>query len=115
MLRSTRVPLYLFKRDISDYFASVNHDILLAQLAQHIEPHDYLFKLISERIRFDYQDESGNHTAEIGIPFGCASACILANLYLTPLDRVIDGIPGVRYFRYADDRAPRRRGEENVM
>jgi hypothetical protein len=27
----------------------------------------------------------------------------LANLYLTPLDQVIDGIPEVRYFRYADD------------
>jgi hypothetical protein len=91
------------KRDISDYFASVNHDILLSQLSAHIDPNDYLFELFSERIRFEYQDESGNHRAEIGIPFGCASACILANIYLTGLDRAIASIPEVHYFRYADD------------
>ena len=103
LLRTARGPLYLVKRDISDYFASVNHDILLSQLSAHIDPNDYLFELFSERIRFEYQDESGNHRAEIGIPFGCASACILANIYLTGLDRAIASIPEVHYFRYADD------------
>jgi hypothetical protein len=103
LLRSCHGPLYLVKRDISDYFASVNHDVLLTQLAAHIDPNDYLFELFSERIRFEYQDESGNHRAEIGIPFGCASACILANIYLTGLDRVIESIPEVHYCRYADD------------
>ena len=103
VLRSARTPLYLVKRDIADYFASVNHEILLSQLVLHIDPNDYLFELLSERIRFEYQDESGNHTAKIGIPFGCATACVLANLYLTGLDRAIESIPDVQYFRYADD------------
>ena len=103
LLRSSHAPLYLVKRDISDYFASVNHQILLTQLAAHIDPDDYLFGLLKERIRFEYQDESGDHRAEIGIPFGCASACVLANVYLTGLDRAIESIPDVHYFRYADD------------
>jgi retron-type reverse transcriptase len=103
VLRSVRAPVFIVKRDISDYFASVNHKILCEKLAQHIAPNDYLFKLVSERVRFEYQDESGAHRAQIGIPFGCASACVFANMYLTGLDREIESVSDVHYFRYADD------------
>jgi retron-type reverse transcriptase len=103
VIRSTKKPLYVIKRDISDYFASVNHEILLRQLRFHIDPEDYLFRLVDERVRFQYQDEWGSHRADIGIPFGCASACVLANIYLTGLDRAMENIPDIRYFRYADD------------
>ena len=103
VLRSANTPVFVVKRDISDYFASVNHDILFQQLENLVAPDDYLFDLISERIRFEYQDESGSHRAAVGIPFGCASACVLANLHLTELDREIESIAGVQYFRYADD------------
>ena len=103
VLRASHSPVYVVKRDVADYFASVNHEILLHKLATHIHPNDYLFELVSERVRFDYQDESGTHRAAIGIPFGCASACVFANLYLTELDYDMDSIPSVHYFRYADD------------
>ena len=103
VLRSARPSVYLVKRDISDYFASVDHEILLRQLENHIAPDDYLFEIICERIRFDYQDEAGQHRAAMGIPFGCASACVFANVYLTDLDRKIESLPDVHYFRYADD------------
>ncbi len=102
-LRSANGPVYVVKRDISGYFASVNHKILLEQLASHVDPDDYLFRLVSERVRFEYQDESGSHRAEIGVPFGCASACVFANVYLTEFDRSIETVKDVRYFRYADD------------
>ena len=103
VIRSAKLPLYVVKRDISDYFASVDHEILLQQLAAHIDANDYLFELVRARVRFDYQDEGGAHRASIGIPFGCASACVFANIYLTELDRAIEAIAGVHYFRYADD------------
>jgi retron-type reverse transcriptase len=103
LLRSSREPLYLVKRDISDYFASINHEILLRQLSQHVDPDDYLFQLLQQRVRFVYQNETGTHQAAAGIPFGCASACVFANIYLTALDRAVAEIPGVHYFRYADD------------
>jgi retron-type reverse transcriptase len=103
LLRSAKSRVYVVKRDISDYFASVNHEILLQQLEKLVAPDDYLFELIFERIRFDYQDESGSHRATIGIPFGCASACVFANIHLTELDGEIESIPDVSYFRYADD------------
>ena len=103
VLRSAKSPVYVVKRDISDYFASIDHDLLLQQFRELVAPDDYLFELIAERIHFRYQDESGAHQATLGTPFGCASACLFANVHLTALDREIEGIPGVHYFRYADD------------
>lgn len=115
ILRHARRPIYVVKRDIRDYFASVDHEILLAQLASHVDPKDYLFDLFSERIQFEFQDESGTHQAHIGIPFGCASACVLANLYLTGLDRAMESIPDVHYFRYADDFLVLSTSQESAM
>jgi retron-type reverse transcriptase len=103
LLRSSHKPLYLVKRDVSDYFASVHHEVLLRQLCQHVEPDDYLFHLLRQRVQFVYHDETRLHQAAKGIPFGCASACLFANIYLTELDRVIEQLPDVHYFRYADD------------
>jgi hypothetical protein len=103
LLRSSHRPLYLVKRDVSDYFASVHHEVLLRQLGQHVERDDYLFHLLRQRVQFAYQDETGLHEAARGIPFGCASACLFANIYLTELDRALEKLPQVHYFRYADD------------
>jgi hypothetical protein len=102
-LRSSPYPLYLVKRDISEFFASIDHEILLRKLAELVEEDDYLFRLLQQRIRFEYQDETGTHRAKVGIAFGSASACVFANIYLTALDRAIEQIPDVHYFRYADD------------
>ena len=103
VIRSASGPIYLIKRDISDYFASVNHRILLAQLSQLIDPADYLFQLLTQRVRFRYQQDDQIHTAGVGIPFGSAIACLFANVYLTGMDRLIEMVPDVSYFRYADD------------
>ncbi len=103
LLRSSPRPLYLVKRDVCDYFASVHHEVLLRQLGQHVERDDYLFHLLRQRVQFAYHDETGAHEATRGIPFGCASACLFANIYLTELDRCIERLPQVHYFRYADD------------
>ena len=103
VIRSAEGALFLVKRDISDYFASVNHERLLAQLAELVNPADYLFQLLAQRIRFRYQRNGLQHTADIGIPFGAAIACLFANIYLTGMDRQIETVPGISYFRYADD------------
>jgi hypothetical protein len=38
-----------------------------------------------------------------GIPLGCAASPALAAIYLSPLDKAISKIPGVKYLRYMDD------------
>jgi hypothetical protein len=100
---ATETPLYAVKRDIANYFPSVEHGQLLAELAELIEPGDYLFRLLEERARFPYEGEGRTLHAEQGIAFGTPVACFFANVYLTPLDRRLDSLPGLRYFRYADD------------
>ncbi len=102
-LRANPAPRYLLKRDIADYFASVDHEILLGQLAALVEPDDYLYQLLSERVRFRYLEAGEERRAEVGIPFGTAIACLLSNVYLTGLDRAMEVIEGIHYFRYADD------------
>ncbi len=101
-LRRVGTSAFVIKRDIAEYFASVDHEILLQKLAERIEPEDYLFRLVEERVRFRYVRDGGQHVAEVGIAFGSAIACLFANLYLDELDRSVRET-GVAYFRYADD------------
>src|SRR5436305_2030774 len=63
LLRSTSGPLYLIKRDISDYFASISHEILLQKLAMLVHPEDYLFRLLEQRVRFAYEEDSERRRA----------------------------------------------------
>lgn len=96
-------PAFVLKRDVADYFPSIDHGILLTALRRWVEPDDYLYELLAERVRFHYRAQDDVATATRGVPFGTASACFLANCFLTPLDRAVGEMPGVRYFRYADD------------
>jgi hypothetical protein len=105
ILTTSRAPLFAVKRDVANYFPSIDHDLLRAQLAERIDSSDYLFQLLEQRIQFSYQDEGRGvlcHATQ-GIAFGTPIASFLANLHLTPLDCQIETIPGIHYFRYADD------------
>jgi len=103
ILNPTHGPLYLVKRDIANYFASVDHQLLLDQLRALIDSDDYLYHLVEQRVGFWYEEDTAVHQASVGIPFGTAVACLLANVYLTAMDRQLEAIPGLAYFRYADD------------
>ena len=103
LTRSAAGPLYLVKRDVSNFFASIDHQLLLHRLAKLVDPGDYLFTLLQQRVNFSYQQDGLPHTAKIGVPFGTSIACLFANIYLTDLDHHIAGIPNVHFFRYADD------------
>ncbi len=102
-LRMTPKPVYVMKRDISDFFASIDHAVLLGKLERFIEPDGYLFELLSDSVRFNYQNEGELRTAKRGVAFGTASACLLANIYLMELDRRLETTARIRFFRYADD------------
>src|SRR5262249_12085305 len=103
LLRYGPSPLYLIKRDIADYFATVNHEKLLDRLSSLVNTDDYLFQLLEQRVRFPYEEDGELRTATVGIPFGAAIACLFANIHLTDLDRKIESLAEVSYFRYADD------------
>ena len=102
-LKSAGGPMYAVKRDIADYFPTVDHSLLMEQISGLVDEGDYLFTLLEERIRFPFEREGRMHSAERGIPFGTAISCLFANLHLTGLDRSVCAIPDIEYFRYADD------------
>ncbi|MCX5705332.1 MAG: reverse transcriptase domain-containing protein [Candidatus Omnitrophica bacterium] len=102
-LKIKQKPVYIIKRDISNYFNSVDHDILSRKLSALVVENDYLFSLMKQRISFSYYKQDNLTVAQKGIPFGTAIACVFANTYLTELDRCLDRIPGLSYFRYSDD------------
>ncbi len=102
-LRAGARPLYIIKRDVANYYPSINQDLLLALLGQWLEPNDYLYELLRERVKFAVRNRNGERVEGRGIPFGSAAACVLANIYLTPLDVAMSGVPELTYFRYADD------------
>lgn len=95
--------VYVIKRDISSFFPSINHEVLLGQIQEIIDD-PFLLKLISQRIKFQYfNDKNELLTADVGVPFGTPIACFLANLYLDSTDKIFDHDDTIGYFRYADD------------
>lgn len=102
-LKAIEKPIYIIKRDISNYFNSVDHEILVKKLSAFIDLDDYLFVLLKERIEFHYYRQNTLLAARLGIPFGTAIACVFANIYLTEIDQALGRIEGLRYFRYSDD------------
>jgi retron-type reverse transcriptase len=93
---------YFARRDITQYFYTIDHEILLSKLEEIIDKNDFLYKLLINRIKCQYKWKDELHTATIGVPFGSPLACILANIYLTQLDKDMRRYK-VWYFRYADD------------
>ncbi|MFC1746084.1 reverse transcriptase domain-containing protein [Candidatus Riflebacteria bacterium] len=103
LIKTNEKPLFLLKRDIYNYFDSVDQEILLHYLESCIEKNDYLYQLLYQRICFQYLENNALHTSRKGIPFGTSIACFFANIFLTELDFLISRISGIHYFRYADD------------
>ena len=84
---------YVLKMDISKYFDSIDHDILLARLRKIIRD-DKFFAVIEEIIS----------VTDKGIPLGFYTSQWIANWYLTELDHHIKEILKAKfYIRYMDD------------
>ncbi len=92
---------FVFRTDVTRYYASIDHDILIAQLKQHVADTkvlDLLLQYMRRRIYHDglYQD------VKCGIPMGCPLSPLMGAIYLTPLDdRMWQA--GACYIRFMDD------------
>jgi len=101
MLRSARdmwSPVYVLKADISKYFYSINHEVLLGILERIVGDRRIfgIFKLLVE--------ESPLKASGVGLPLGALTSQLMANAYLDVLDHYVKDELGVRhYVRYMDD------------
>lgn len=99
--------------DLRAYFDNVRHHLLLEKVANRVSDDDVmrLLKLILRA------------TGKKGVPQGGVISPLLSNIYLNEVDRMLerarentrDRYTHIEYVRFADDRAPRRRGREATM
>jgi RNA-directed DNA polymerase len=103
---------YALECDVSRYFASIDHEILLAQVARVVaDPR--LLALLRQIVESHADGEEAEWTGPglfdlrvrlRGLPIGNLTSQFLANVYLNPLDHFVKHELRVRgYLRYLDD------------
>lgn len=90
--------IYCLQCDISKYFDSINHEILLKIIEKKITEKDTLW-LIREILSSSCEKKQGT-----GIPIGNLTSQLFANVYLNELDQFAKHALKTRYYiRYMDD------------
>lgn len=93
---------YVVDIDLRQFFDQVDHDILMTQVGQRVGD-KRVRRLIGQYLRAPLVHPDGRREARSrGTPQGGPLSPLLANIYLTPLDRELEG-RGVAFVRYADD------------
>lgn len=89
--------VYVLKADISRYFASIRHDVLMGEIERAISDRDVLW--LWRQIIAGYGHEDG-----VGLPVGALTSQLAANIMLNRLDHIAKDDMGLRhYVRYMDD------------
>lgn len=93
---------YFFRIDIKSYYASINHDILLAQIEtafKDIRVKQYLKSIVT----IAHLQDGAIEVPTQGIPRRSSLSPLFGALYLAPLDKHFSKTPGILYARYMDD------------
>jgi retron-type reverse transcriptase len=104
---------YIMKLDLSKYFYSVNHSIMIRELQRNIKDAKVFF-LAEKLIRsyrtpdiFDHlfdMDSPYRSSQEKGMPIGSLFSQLMANVYLNKLDHYCKDYLRMKYYiRYVDD------------
>lgn len=90
--------IYCLKCDISKYFDSINHDILLSLIKKKIKDKRTIW-LIEEILSSSFSKKEG-----AGIPIGNLTSQLFANIYLSRFDYFVQNtLKEKMYLRYMDD------------
>ncbi len=95
--------LYTYKADISDYFNSVNAELLLPELRRVLAEDEPMYRFLSGLLLCPYACFEGKIVKEQkGIMAGVPISGFLANLYLRSMDFFFHK-QNIPYLRYSDD------------
>ncbi len=86
---------WMVKTDLTAYFDTIPHKMLIAEI-EALNPDRTVLETLSEMLR------TWSPVPGLGLPQGGNASRLLANLYLTPVDRAMIAA-GWRYSRYLDD------------
>lgn len=87
--------------DLSKFFDTVNHDLLMAFVDRTLEDKD-IRRLIYVYLKAGVMSDGSFTASEEGTPQGGPLSPLLSNIYLTPYDRKLEE-RGLKFVRYADD------------
>ncbi len=94
---------YCYKADISNYFNSIDVDILLDKMMFISDTDKILYELFARVLKENNVYMGKECVAEIhGAMAGTPCSPFFANIYLADVDRYFEDI-GIEYFRYSDD------------
>jgi group II intron reverse transcriptase/maturase len=87
--------------DLSKFFDTVDHDILMGLIDKHMEDKD-IRRLIYVYLKSGVMTNGSMMATALGTPQGGPLSPLLSNIYLTPYDRELERRE-LRFVRYADD------------
>lgn len=95
---------YSYKLDVRNYFNSIDVEKLLPVLRGLLADDIPLYEFLSGLLKDPRVIDEGKLIEERkGVMAGMPYAVFLANVFLTPLDRMFGQVPGLVYCRYSDD------------
>lgn len=80
---------WFIEGDISDCFGSLDHQVLLSTLAEHIHDGRFL-QLIERMLQAGYLEDWQWHATLSGAPQGGIASPVMSNIYLDRLDRFVE-------------------------
>jgi group II intron reverse transcriptase/maturase len=89
---------WFIEGDISDCFGSLDHQVLLSILAEHILDNRFL-RLIKQMLRAGYLEDWIWNATLSGAPQGGVVSPVLSNIYLDRLDRFVETVLMPEYTR----------------
>jgi hypothetical protein len=92
---------FVLRSDVKSYYASIDHELLLAQLCDAI-PDPRLLTLLDKYVRRTIYQDGLYRDVTQGISLGCPLSPLIAALYLKPLDERLEAT-GLFYARFMDD------------
>ena len=93
--------MFIVDADIKSYFDEIDHDILMKLVAEKISDKQIL-RLIRMFLKQGVMEDMKCYDVESGSPQGAVISPLLANIFLDPLDKLLEG-QGLHLIRYADD------------
>ena len=95
---------YSYKLDVSNYFNSIDVELLLPMLKELFTEDKQLYDFFTSMLKDPRVMDEGHLIEEKkGVMAGMPYAVFFANVFLTKVDRQFENIPGIIYCRYSDD------------
>jgi group II intron reverse transcriptase/maturase len=91
---------WFIEGDISDCFGTLDHEVMLTTLAEHIHDNRFL-RLLRNMLRAGYLEDWAWNATPSGAPQGGVVSPILSNIYLDRLDRFVEATLVPEYTRGA--------------